>query len=525
LCSRLRFSIYSASARASRRSVPMATLEKWRWEDDGTVTGSIHGKEGYRNGTLYTTSFVPAKGRFEEHIRTSSGSTYRLGTPDTGRSPSMAVRVVETRDHSRELAKRQRLLEVELRCPICWDSPPEMPSETPCGHVFCRSCIMAALQHKKECPSCRASVASHRLLQSQTFSRQPDAENPVAPLTTTQLTRRSASTAATVPAVQPAEACEESSTASAPGPSNLGRSCGTPGCFLPAFHAGPCVPEAMWSPRKRTAPERLQPQLTMARRPTARQPTVRADLNDTSGTGGWRRAPPSAITQKGTNDSSAAAEGCSANAARIRSHQKPPVATTSVGARHGVTMEKKDEDPKVGGVPKVPARVAAMAAAEGLTLVRSLHNTTGFKHVSHNISEYLHSKPFQLRVTNAGKVQNWGYFATADEAALAYARRIGPDASAAEEAASVQHMMTAAEAFATAEAEGLTFVKTPSGEGYKYVHFDGGKATPNARPYRVRIQSGKNGTPKATTLLKGVFATPEEAALEVARFYAQRPRQ
>jgi hypothetical protein len=60
--------------------------------------------------------------------------------------------------------KRQKVIEDELRCPICWDSPPCDPHSTPCGHTFCRSCIMQALACKKECPSCRSHVTSHRVL-------------------------------------------------------------------------------------------------------------------------------------------------------------------------------------------------------------------------------------------------------------------------------------------------------------------------------------------------------------------------
>jgi hypothetical protein len=60
--------------------------------------------------------------------------------------------------------KRKRMIEDELRCPICWDSPPEDPRRSPCGHSFCRSCIMQALSHKKECPVCRSHVQSHRVL-------------------------------------------------------------------------------------------------------------------------------------------------------------------------------------------------------------------------------------------------------------------------------------------------------------------------------------------------------------------------
>ena len=53
-----------------------------------------------------------------------------------------------------------------MRCPICWDQF-EQPMVTPCGHRFCKVCIMTALRLSKlECPTCRAEVSSHRLLRS-----------------------------------------------------------------------------------------------------------------------------------------------------------------------------------------------------------------------------------------------------------------------------------------------------------------------------------------------------------------------
>ena len=50
-----------------------------------------------------------------------------------------------------------------LRCAICWDDLVD-PSTTPCGHQFCGPCIKAALRVKKECPTCRAVVATRRAL-------------------------------------------------------------------------------------------------------------------------------------------------------------------------------------------------------------------------------------------------------------------------------------------------------------------------------------------------------------------------
>ena len=96
------------------------------------------------------------------------------------------------------------------------------------------------------------------------------------------------------------------------------------------------------------------------------------------------------------------------------------------------------------------------AEAEGLTLQPS-DNATGYRGV-HKLSVYGESrrgraKPFQARVQRAGKTVHLGNFATAEEAALAYART--PEAQA--QVANPKPVpLTAEEAVAQAAAEGLT---------------------------------------------------------------------
>ena len=45
----------------------------------------------------------------------------------------------------------------EGACPICL-AVLEGPVELPCGHGFCRACVLEALGHKRECPLCRGKV-------------------------------------------------------------------------------------------------------------------------------------------------------------------------------------------------------------------------------------------------------------------------------------------------------------------------------------------------------------------------------
>ena len=73
------------------------------------------------------------------------------------------------------------------------------------------------------------------------------------------------------------------------------------------------------------------------------------------------------------------------------------------------------------------------AAAEGLTLQPS-EGKTGFRGVSKDCGKAL-AKPFKASVRRAGKQVHLGYFATAEEAALAVARDGRTDPPAASPAA------------------------------------------------------------------------------------------
>ena len=145
--------------------------------------------------------------------------------------------------------------------------------------------------------------------------------------------------------------------------------------------------------------------------------------------------------------------------------------------------------------------------AEGLALLQSEGSITGFKGVSSSGSK---SKPYKAYLSRGGKLVNLGYFATAEEAALCYART--PEARRALAAAAAPPApppMTAEEALRQAEAEGLTLLRSVSGgsTGYKGVSFDSSRKT---RPYRAEAQRGGK-------VSLGLFATAQEAALVVAR--------
>ena len=100
------------------------------------------------------------------------------------------------------------------------------------------------------------------------------------------------------------------------------------------------------------------------------------------------------------------------------------------------------------------------AEAEGLTLQPS-GNAAGYRCVCKDSRPGL-AKPFQAQVWRGGKVVYLGRFATAEEAALAYARTPEAQAEVAKAAP-----LTAEEAVAQAAAEGLTLERSSNAAGYK----------------------------------------------------------
>jgi len=52
--------------------------------------------------------------------------------------------------------------QVKLTCAICMDSMKDETS-TICGHIFCRSCIMSAIQFQKKCPTCRRKLSANNV--------------------------------------------------------------------------------------------------------------------------------------------------------------------------------------------------------------------------------------------------------------------------------------------------------------------------------------------------------------------------
>ena len=81
-----------------------------------------------------------------------------------------------------------------------------------------------------------------------------------------------------------------------------------------------------------------------------------------------------------------------------------------------------------GQRPLTPDEARAAAAAEGLELVPSSSNKSGFKGV------YKFRGKYQVSISESGKMRFLGNYATPEEGALCYAKNIGAERAAAEAA-------------------------------------------------------------------------------------------
>jgi len=153
------------------------------------------------------------------------------------------------------------------------------------------------------------------------------------------------------------------------------------------------------------------------------------------------------------------------------------------------------------------------AEAEGLTLLQSESNSTGYKGVI--FDRVKKNKPYKALVQRGGKTVHLGIFATTEEAALCYART--PEAQAAAAAPPAPPPLTAEEALRQAETEGLTLVRSESSNsGYKCVTCYNGKSHKSS-PYQAKVWRG------GKEVHLGHFVTREEAALCYARNTARKP--
>ena len=191
---------------------------------------------------------------------------------------------------------------------------------------------------------------------------------------------------------------------------------------------------------------------------------------------------------------------------KLRIPEAPKEAPVQMTAEEAVRQVEAPPTPP----PMTAQEALRQAEAKGLTLLRA-ERSAGYKGVTRNGSR---STPFMASVWRGGKNVGLGYFTTAEEAALTYART--PEAQAAVAAAAAPPApppMTAEEALRQAEAEGLTLHRAEgTSTGYKHVTL---LTRPKAAPYRTQLNRG------GEVMSFGSFATVEQAALQIARLLRQ----
>ena len=358
------------------------------------------------------------------------------------------------------------------RCPVCWEDI-QAPVVTGCGHRFCEECIKAALNVKKECPTCRARIPSHRSLR---------ADAAFAELTET---------------AAPTARIEADGISSAPSDS------------------WPCTSCTLSNPM---AVSRCM--ACAARRPTA--PTVRSAEPRLARSGGKRVRDADGGSQMLREElrqaAGAAATDGGDREAVILDGVALPVPALDTSAKHSALLYQGGRLQR----RKMAGADAPATEAEPLPLVRSIwHSKSGYKNVTYNASEKAKKKPWQAR---ADDHKSLGMFATAEEAAARYSRHLGPELAASLAAAVEREAtpMSSQEALRLAESEGLTLETAPrsasskDGERSQVTAYKGVFDVPHGRRrFLARFQSG------GRTHTLGCFHTAELGALEIARAKAR----
>jgi SNF2 family DNA or RNA helicase len=77
-----------------------------------------------------------------------------------------------------KMAKKDEI-DLEQNCSICFDEL-KNPCLTPCGHIFCKSCLDMCLQVKKSCPMCKSDLAGKEIYMVENKKEVEDEEtNPL----------------------------------------------------------------------------------------------------------------------------------------------------------------------------------------------------------------------------------------------------------------------------------------------------------------------------------------------------------
>ncbi|KAI9597437.1 hypothetical protein BDF19DRAFT_435089 [Syncephalis fuscata] len=132
--------------------------------DENTTALSSQSLSNAADGT--TSQRISSKAKRNAYIRISNpeqGSSTVTATSQ----PSTTSSADKSQSNQQEAVIphrcRRRPVFKPFICSICWEPPKDMGT-TSCGHIFCRKCILTALDAKAACPICRRKQKAHQLI-------------------------------------------------------------------------------------------------------------------------------------------------------------------------------------------------------------------------------------------------------------------------------------------------------------------------------------------------------------------------
>lgn len=81
---------------------------------------------------------------------------------------SFRIKNVQVLKEKEENSDTSEAVNVKNQCSLCFEKR-NYSTATPCGHLFCWTCITAWMQNKEECPLCRESFPPSKLVLLQNY--------------------------------------------------------------------------------------------------------------------------------------------------------------------------------------------------------------------------------------------------------------------------------------------------------------------------------------------------------------------
>jgi len=105
---------------------------------------------------LETTTVICSENESPESPHTSGGCTTKCSHVCNKNRQDIAAQAIGSSKTTLP-SQNQPLESSELECSLCFRLYCK-PVSTPCGHTYCKSCILAAMKYSPLCPLCRAKL-------------------------------------------------------------------------------------------------------------------------------------------------------------------------------------------------------------------------------------------------------------------------------------------------------------------------------------------------------------------------------